>query len=96
MNPAQGLHLLQVFMLWQHIWHLNSLMRAQLWHEYNAAYFFYLWIVGRTDAVHVAGYLTPQIGYGYEFFEYVLGQYVGEARFFDVVRRNVNVICTQV
>ena len=94
--PAERLHLLQVLVLRQHVRHLHELMRAQLRHEHNAAYLLDLRVVGRTDAVHVAGDLAAQVGDGDELLEHVLGQDVGEAGLLDVVGRDVDVVGAQV
>ena len=95
-NPAERLHFLEVLVLRQHVRQLHGLMRAQLWHEHDAAYFFHLRIVRGTDAVQVAGYLAAQVRDGDELFENVLGQNVGEAGLFDVVRGDVDVVGAQV
>ncbi len=95
-HPAEGLHLLEILVLREHVWQLHGLVSAQLWHHHNASDLFDLRVVSRADSVHVAGDLTAQIRNGDELLEDVLGQDVRVACLLDVVRGHVNVIGAQV
>lgn len=48
---------LKIFMLWQLIGQVDSLMGAPLWYHYNAAYFFHLGVIWRTCAIEITSNL---------------------------------------
>ena len=95
-NPAKGLELTQVLVLWQSLGHVDSLMRAPLrWHD-NAPNLLDLTIVRRRDAVEVATNLRAQIGDGDELLEDILGQNVGVAVLLNIIRAHVDVVGAKV
>jgi len=82
-------------MLWQLGWQVYGLMSAPLWCHHNASDFLYLRIIRWTATIQVSGNLCSQIRDGHKLFEDILWKNVCVACLFDVIRRHIDVICTQ-
>ena len=70
-------------------------MSTKLRYQHNTSNLFYLRVIGRTDAIQIASYLTSQIRNGNKLFKHIFGQNVSEPGLFDIIWAHVNVVGSQ-
>mmetsp|Transcript_13958 Transcript_13958/g.40458 ORF Transcript_13958/g.40458 Transcript_13958/m.40458 type:complete len:470 (-) Transcript_13958:5660-7069(-) len=95
-QPAERLQVGQVVVLREARRQVYLLVVAPLRRHHDAADLLDLRVVGRADAVHVAGDLRAQVGDADELLQEVLGHHVRVAGVADVVRVDVDMVHSQV
>ena len=95
-EPAEGLQVFQVVVLRERGGKVHLRVVAPLRRHDDAPNLLDLGVIGRRHAVHVPGDLRPEVRYGDELLQDVLGQDVRVPSLLDVVRVDVDVVHAQV
>ena len=95
MDPSERLHILEVGVLWTLMGKSHTLVVAYLRHQDDSSDLLHLWVLSWRNAVHVASDLSAKIRDADESLEDILGEHVGVANFFEVIRVDVDMISPQ-